>query len=332
MNRVPGISFVTGAAGHIGNVLVRQLLERGEQVRVLLLPDESRAPLAGLDIQAVEGDILDSDLLHRALAGAQHVYHLAGLISIMPGWNPRVRQVNVQGTRHMIRAACQAGVERLVYASSIHALSRAPHGVVIDETLLFDPLHALSAYDQSKAEASLLAQDAACLGLDTVIVCPTGVVGPYDFRGSEMGHIILSAMRSRLQFVVDGAYDFVDVRDVAAGLILACEKGRLGESYLLSGERLSLSDLLDLVQEATGKAHLRVRVPMSLVKIAAHLGPPYYRLTRTKPRLTPYAIATLTSNSVISSAKARRQLGYVPRPLRETIHDTVQWFSEHGAL
>jgi dihydroflavonol-4-reductase len=328
---MPGISFVTGAAGHIGNALVRQLLERGEQVHVLLLPGESCAPLAGLDIQAVEGDVLDSDLLHRALAGAQHVYHLAGLISIMPGWNPRVRQVNVQGTRHIIRAARQAGVARLVYTSSIHALSRAPHGVVIDEALVFDPLYTLSAYDQSKAEASLLAQDAACSGLDTVIACPTGVIGPYDFRGSEMGRIILNAMHSRLQFVINGAYDFVDVRDVAAGLVLACEKGRSGESYLLSGERLSLSGLLDLMQEATGMRYMRMPVPMSLAKIAAHLGPPYYRLTRTKPRLTPYAIVTLASNSVISNAKARRELGYVPRSLRETIYDTVQWFSEHGA-
>lgn len=323
------VNFVTGATGHIGNVLVRKLLERGEKVRVLILPGENRQPLEGMDVEEIEGDILDHKGLRQAMEGAQRVYHLAGVISIMPGKNNFVRRVNVQGTRNVIRAAREAKVDRLVYTSSIHALYRAPHGITIDEHIPFDPEHAISAYDQSKAEASLLVQDAACLGLDAVIACPTGVIGPYDYRGSEMGHIILDAMRVRTQFVINGAYDFVDVRDVADGLILAGEKGRAGESYILSGERLSLGGLLDQMQHVTGLRYLRLHVPMNLVRFAAIFGPLYYRLAKAKPRLTPYAIATVTSNSVISNAKARQELGYMPRSLSETIRDTVQWFYEH---
>ena len=323
------INLVTGATGHIGNVLVRQLLERGEKVRALILPGEDRRCLDGLDIEQVEGNVLDREKLRQSMQGARRVYHLAGVISIMPGKNPWVRQVNVQGTRNVIRAAREAEVQRLVYTSSIHALHRAPHGITIDENVPFDPEHAISAYDQSKAEASLLVQDAACMGLDAVIACPTGVIGPYDYRGSEMGHIIRGALQARLQFIVNGAYDFVDVRDVAQGLILAGDKGRQGESYILSGERLSLGGLLDLIQRVTGLRYLRLHVPMDLARFAAVFGPLYYRIARTKPRLTPYAIATVASNSVISNAKARQELGYAPRSLSETIRDTVQWFHEH---
>lgn len=320
-------NFVTGATGHVGNVLARKLLERGEKVRALILPGENCRSLAGLDIEAVAGNVLDLDTLRRGMDAAQRVYHLAGVISIMPGKNDFVRRVNVQGTRNVLRAARQAGVTRLVYTSSIHALHRVPHGVTIDENVPFDTQHAISAYDQSKAEASLLVQEAARQGLDAVIACPTGVVGPYDYLGSEMGHVILGAMRSRIQLVINGAYDFVDVRDVAEGLIQAGEKGRTGASYILSGERLSLSGLLDLVASVTGLRHRRLPVPMVLARAAAHFGPLYYRLTQTAPRLTPYAIATITSNSTISSARARRELGFAPRPLRESIHDAVQWFS-----
>jgi dihydroflavonol-4-reductase len=321
--------LVTGATGHIGNVLVRQLAERGEMVRALVLPGEDRSPLQDLPLEILEGDVLDSDSLQRAMQGVSSVYHLAGIISIMPGRNEIVRRVNVEGTRNVLRAAARTGIQRLVYTSSIHALHRAPHGVTIDEQIPFDPEHAISAYDRSKAEASLLVQDAACLGLDAVIACPTGVIGPYDYRGSEMGGIIHTAMRSGLQFLINGEYDFVDVRDVAQGLILVSEHGRSGESYILSGERISLTGIYEVVQKVTGLRHIRLPVPMGLAHLAAIFAPMYYRLAHARPALTPYALATVTSNSVISSAKARRELGYAPRSLSESIRDTVVWLTEY---
>jgi dihydroflavonol-4-reductase len=268
---------------------------------------------------------LDFQSLLCAFANVDVVYHLAGIISILPGRDSMVQVVNVLGTRNVIQAAISMGVRRLVYTSSIHALRRVPHGILIDETVPFDPEHAISSYDSSKASASLEVLTAVQNGLDAVIVCPTGVIGPYDYRGSEMGQLILDCVEQKPMLYVDGAYDFVDVRDVAQGLILAGEKGRCGESYILSGERIEVMDIIRIVQEILGKRLFRLKIPMSLAQLAAGITPLYYRLSHVRQRFTPYSLATIVSNSVISHAKACQELGYQPRPLRESLRDTVKW-------
>ena len=325
------MNLVTGATGHIGNVLVRQLLEKGEKVRALILHGEDLTPLKGINVETVVGDVLDPESLKLALEGVQRVFHLAGIVSIMPGRDELVRRVNVDGTINIIRAAIQAGVRRLVYTSSIHAIVRAPHGVNIDETLPFDMHNPVGEYDRSKAEATLAVQEAVKQGFDAVIVCPTGVIGPYDYRTSEMGSLIRDCAEQKPQMYVDGAYDFVDVRDVAEGIILAGEKGRTGESYILSGERISVRYLLETIREVTGKGFFILKIPFSLARFIARYTPLYYRLTNTRPRFTPYSLDTLRSNSVISHSKAERDLGYHPRPLRQALTDTIQWFREHRA-
>ncbi len=326
------MNLITGATGHIGNVLVRELIDQGEAVRALVLPGESQTALRGLPLEFIEGDVLDYTSLQAAMQGVEVVYHLAGLISIMPGADPLIPLVNVAGTRNVIHAAREAGVQRLVYTSSIHALTRPPHGVTIDETIPFDPLHAISAYDQSKATASLLVVEAAGQGLDAVVVCPTGVIGPYDYRSSEMGQLIESIVQRKPQFIINGAYDFVDVRDVARGLILARKHGRSGESYILSGEQISLSQVVQMVQDITGIRTLEVSLPVALARLATRVTPWYYRLSGKTPRLTPYALETVQSNSVISHAKAQRELGYRPRRLAESIADTVRWLLENRGI
>ncbi len=318
--------LVTGATGHIGNVLVRKLLERGEQVRALILPGEDTTSLQGMDVEHVEGDVLDFSSLWQAFSGVKGVFHLAGVISIMPGEIPLVRRVNVEGTLNVLKAAMQAGVERLVYTSSIHALARIPHGEVVDEQTPFDPENPYGTYDQSKAQATLEVQKAAQAGLNAVIACPTGVIGPFDFRGSMMGSVIRSAAERKLTPYVDGAYDFVDVRDVADGLIAASEQGRVGEAYILSGQRISVRYLLETVREVTGRGFPRFKVPLALAEFAAHFTPTYYHLTKASPRFTPYSLEVLQSNSQISHEKASRELGYRPRPLYESIRDAVHWF------
>ncbi|PWH17091.1 MAG: epimerase [Anaerolineae bacterium] len=318
--------LVTGATGHIGNVLVRTLLEHGEQIRALILPGEDTTPLSGLDVEQVPGDILDCTALRHALQGVKTVFHLAGVISILPGEQPRVRQINVQGTLNVLKTAMQTGVERLIYTSSIHALARLPHGQTVDEQTPFDPHNPYGVYDQSKAQATLAVQQAAAEGLPAVIACPTGVIGPFDFRGSFMGSLIRSAATQQMTPYVDGAYDFVDVRDVAAGLLAAWKKGRPGETYILSGEQITIKALLETVRQITGKNFLQVRVPLALARLVARFTPLYYRLTQRTPRFTPYALEVLQSNCQISHAKASRELGYQPRPLYESIRDTVHWF------
>jgi dihydroflavonol-4-reductase len=237
--------------------------------------------------------------------------------------------VNVEGTKNILAEARRSGVERLIYTSSIHAIQRAPQGVCIDERLPFDPQNPVGEYDRSKAEASLAVQQAMLEGLNSVIVCPTGVIGPNDYRHSELGQLILDCMEEKTQFYVDGAYDFVDVRDVADGMLLAAEKGRTGETYILSGQQLAVRNIIDILWEMTGKRFNRIHIPFSLAKAASAFTPFYYRLSGTKPRFTPYSLATLRSNSDISHEKASRELGYRPRNLMETLADTVDWFQRN---
>jgi dihydroflavonol-4-reductase len=320
------MNLVTGATGHIGNVLVRKLLDAGQSVRALILPGEDTLPLRDLPIEQVSGDVLDPPSLSKAMTGVSRVFHLAGIISILPGRNELLRMVNVEGTKNIVAAAKRGGVQRLIYTSSIHAIHRAPEGVRIDERQPFDPRNPVGEYDRSKAEASLAVQAAAAEGLDSVIVCPTGVIGPNDYRRSELGQLILDCVDEKTQFYVDGAYDFVDVRDVADGMLLAADKGRSGETYILSGQRLSVKSIIDLLWEMTGKRFARIHIPFSLAQAASAFTPIYYRLSGAKPRFTPYSLSTLRSNSEISHEKASRELGYHPRKLLETLADTVEWF------
>ena len=322
--------LVTGATGHIGNVLIRKLVEKGEKVRALILPGEDTSSIQGLDVEKISGNVLDEDSLDTSFKGVQRVFHLAGIISIMPGKDPLVKRVNVEGTVNVLKAAMQAGVERLVYTSSIHALARIPHGKMVDEQVSYDPENPFGAYDQSKAQATLLVQRAAEAGFDAVIACPTGVIGPYDYRSSLMGAVIRSAALRKLTPYVEGAYDFVDVRDVADGLMAAAEKGKSGSSYILSGHRISVRYLLDTVHEITGQGFARFKIPFPLARFASRFTPIYYRLSHGIPRFTPYSLEVLQSNSFISHAKATHELGYHPRPLFESIQDTIQWFFEQS--
>jgi dihydroflavonol-4-reductase len=320
------MNLVTGATGHIGNVLVRKLIAAGEAVRVLILPGEDTSPLLGLPLERVTGDVLDISSLRNAMRGVTRVFHLAGIISILPGKDLFVRRVNIDGTKNVISAARQAGVQRLIYTSSIHAIRRVPHGERIDERLPFDPENTAGEYDRSKAEASLAVLEASRQGLDSVIICPTGVIGPNDYRRSELGQLILDCVDQKTQFYVDGAYDFVDVRDVADGLIQAAERGRSGETYILSGETLSVRRIIDMLWDLTGRRFTRIYVPFSVARFAARFTPLLYIHRKIKPRFTSYSLETLRSNSDISHAKATAELGYHPRRLMETFADTVDWF------
>ena len=320
--------LVTGGTGHIGNVLVRSLLGRGENVRVLALPKEDRSMLGDLAVEWAEGDVLELESLKQAAKGVDVVYHLAGLISIMPGMDSKVWQVNVEGTRNVIAACRDAGVRRLVYTSSIHSFTRVPAGTLVDERIPFDPDNPIGVYDRSKAAATLSVLEAVKEGLDAVIVCPTGVIGPFDYRKSEMGQLISSLIGKGPHILVDGAYDFVDVRDVVQGLMLVAEKGRSGEVYILSGEQVRMLELHEIVALETGSRTPLVMLPKKLAKALASILPFFYKLLRLTPRFTPYAFETVMGNSLYSCEKAQRELGYKPRRLRQSIGDTIAWWRE----
>lgn len=322
-------TLITGATGHIGNVLTRLLCLKGRRVRALVLPGEDCRPIEDLDVEKISGDITQPETISDAFKDVDTVFHLAGAISIMPGKNPQLWRINVQGTRNAINAAMQAGVQRFVYASSIHAIHRTHKGTIIDETLPFDPNNPYGEYDRTKAQASLEVLKAIEEGLNAVIVLPTGVIGPYDFRRSEIGQIILDYLDEKPQFFVNGAYDFVDVRDVAEGFIQAAQFGQTGESYILSGEQLTIQEFFKILQQVTQKRVSTFHVPITLARFAAFFTPLYYHLTDKKPKFTPYSLEVLGSNSTISYSKAYDQFNYNPRRLQDTIRDTVSWFKEN---
>ena len=285
--------------------------------------------MEGLPIERVEGNILDRKSLAVAFAGVDTVYHLAALVSLLEVHAPLLQRVNVEGTCNVLLAARQSKVRRLVYTSSIHALTRPPAGVTIDESLPFDISNPAGPYDRSKAMASLVVQVAQAAGLDAVIVCPTGVIGPFDFRRSEMGEMILEWMGRKLHFLVQGGFDFVDVRDVARGHILAAKYGRSGETYILGGQHIGVRQLCALVQKLAGSHSPALQLPPWAAVTAAWLAEGYYRLSHTRPRFTRYSLETLLSNSAISSSKAVRELGYSSRALGDSLADTVAWWLEN---
>ena len=324
---------VTGATGLLGNVLVRGLVAReAAPVRVLARPTADMRALAGLDLEVVHGDVRDPASLLAAFAGADMVFHLAGIVSIERGGLPRLRETNVEGTRNVLAACRQAGVRRLLHCSSIHAFVVPAAGSCLTEESPIDPSQAAAAYDRTKAEATLLVLDAAKQGLDAVIVFPTGVLGPYDFRPSYTGELILACAQGRLHAYVDGAYNFVDVRDVAAGIIAAAEKGRSGEGYILTGHNVTVRELLHAVETAAGAPAPRLRLPFGLVRAFSFLIPTYYWATRQKPLFTTYSLDVISSGCTMTNDKAERELGYRPRPFAETMDDTVRWFRRQHML
>lgn len=327
------VVIVTGATGHIGNVLVRELLARGVDVHALVLPDDDKRPLAGLNVEAVYGDITDPASLKSAFAGAELVFHLAGIVTIMPGMASILERVNVGGTRNVIAACRASGAHRLVYTSSIHAIVEPPLGTVIDESQPFDPDRVPDGYARSKARATLLLLDEVRKGgLDAVICCPTGVIGPWDYGISNIGQLILDFASGHLKSYVSGAYDFVDVRDVARGLILAADKGQSGRHYIFSGAQVQVPELMEELARDIGYPAPTYRIPTAIARTAGILASVYYRLLRRKPVFTAYSIDVLRSNSLVSSARAREELGFTSRPWQESIRDHVEWFRTEGML
>ena len=323
--------LVTGATGHIGNVLVRKLISQGQDVRVLTLPGDDLRPLEGLTLERVEGDVTDIDSLLPVFDGVNVVFHLAGIISIMPGQDELLYKVNVEGTRNVVKTCLKMGVKRLIFTSSVHALNEPPQGTIIDEKCSFKPEYSRGGYDRTKAQASLEVLEGVRKGLDAVIVCPSGIIGPCDYNVSQMGQLILNYMKGDMKVYIDGAYDFVDVRDVAQGLILACENGESGESYILSGEKITVKDLLRILEKTTGVKAPSFKMPLWLANAAGKITPIYYRHRKTKPLFTSYSAEVLVSNCDISNNKARLALGYNPRPLKKSIEDSVEWFRKNSS-
>lgn len=325
-----GETVVTGAAGHIGAVLVRLLLARGVRPRAVVHRDE-RA-LEGLDVERVRADVLDVSSLRAAFDGAEIVFHLAARISIEARDAALTEAVNVSGVENVVDACLAASVRRLVHFSSIHALSPEPRdGVVAEDRGLCDGMP-VPHYDLSKAGGERALAAGLARGLDAVTVNPTGVIGPYDFAPSLMGETLLRLARRELPGLVTGSFDWVDVRDVCAGALTAAERGRSGHRYLLSGHRGSVVEIAALASAVTGVPAPGLVVPMWLARAGAPVATAWERARGRRALSTSAALHALRNHGDVSHGKATAELAYAPRPLATTIADTYRWFAERGLV
>jgi dihydroflavonol-4-reductase len=318
---------VTGATGHLGNVLVRELLRLGKRVRALAQPGDDCRALAGLGIDVVRGDVLRPETLSSAFAGVEVVFHLAGVVSISSLDVEQVRTVNIEGTRNVVDASRKAGIRRLVYTSSVHAFTEPGRGGVLTEAAGYDPMLAPGDYGKAKAMASRIVLEAVRGGLDAVIVNPVAVLGPNDYLLSEMGELIRMYARQAVPAGVDGRYDFVDVRDVATGHLLAAERGRPGESYLLSGARMTVREVMRILAEESGRKPPAFFLPLPVAAGIAAFAPIFEKLTGRRALLTPYSVHTISVDFEIRDRRARDELGYSSMPVERSLRDAWAWMT-----
>jgi dihydroflavonol-4-reductase len=310
---------------------VRALVSAGESVRAVDIRPGSA--LEGSAAEFVRGDVLDPATLKGAFAGADFVLHLAAKISIAGDPDGSVRRVNVDGVRHVAEAALEAGVGRMVHCSSLHAYDVGATRGPVRETGLRATDPALPAYDRSKAEGEVELRRVIDRGLDGVILNPSGMFGPVDPEPSRMGRAFLAMFRGRMPISVTGGFDWVDVRDVAAAVISAAERGRTGENYLIGGHRASFAELGRLAAEVSGRRPPRLTVPLGPVRLAAEVA---LRIAGPKRAgrllLTPESLHALATDPDVDCSKASAELGYRPRPLAETVADLHAAFIDDGRL
>ena len=319
---------VTGAAGHVGANLVSLLVARGAAVRAVDRVDAPSA-LAGLGVAWERADVLDPASIRAAFEGADVVYHLAARISVTGDPDGSVRRTNVDGVRNVAEAALAAGVRRLVHCSSVHAFDLEHSREPLDEEGPRSILPRLPAYDRSKAAGEAVLREVIDRGLDAVVVNPTGVIGPLDLAPSRMGRFFLALRDGRLPALLGGGFDWVDVRDVAATLAAAAERGRTGQGYLAPGRWMSLRELALLAHEATGCRVPRV-VPMTVARAWSPVGTRLGRSTDDPLMYTGEALHAIRFGAHVSGAKAEGELGHTARPTEDTVRDLYAWFEAAG--
>lgn len=316
--------IVTGMSGHLGGVVVRYLCKCGKKVTGLLLPGEKN-PFP--DISVVYGDITDKNSLRSLFTSASEriVIHCAGQVSISSFDGLSLWNTNVIGTRNIVDLAVEYGVKKFIYISSVHAIPEFPDGITITEITDFNLSNVVGDYAKTKAAATEYVLEAVKNGLPACVVHPSGIIGPYDPGSGQMSAVLRMYLKKRLPAGVTGGYDFVDVRDVAKGIVSCCEKGRNGECYILSGHYYSVKDFLELAAQAASRKPPEWYIPLKMITPLAVFWEKTLHFLGKKTVFTPYSLYTLSTNGNFSHAKASRELGYVARGREQTVHDMVRW-------
>jgi dihydroflavonol-4-reductase len=331
--RAGDLVLVTGASGFLGSAVARALVARGVRLRVLVRSSSPRDNLAGLGCEVVTGDLTDRSSLGTALRGVRYLFHVAADYRLWARDPAAILRANVDGTRNLMLEAQAAGTERIVHTSSVATLKLAGAKGPVDETAPLSPEEAIGVYKRSKTLAeraveAMIQHDK----LPAVIVNPTTPIGPYDIKPTPTGRILLDAARGRIPAFVDTGLNFAHVDDIAEGHLLAFERGRIGERYILGGENVLLRELLATIADAAGRRAPRISLPRAPIIPLAYVAQAFSHLTGKEPLLTVDALRMSRYHMFFTSAKAERELGYRSRPYREGVADALTWFQKAGYL
>jgi dihydroflavonol-4-reductase len=322
---------LTGAAGHLGAAVLQELSGRNIPVKALIRDIDTRA-CTDLPVEIIKGDMLHTGVLSNLMQDCDTVIHSAALISVNGDPKGLVHKTNVAGTQLAIDTALQAGIKRFIHISSIHAYRQKPSLEILDEQR--EPVTENAfAYDRSKQAGKEIALAANNRGMEVIVIHPTSIIGPYDFKPSLMGKVLIDLYKGKLPFIFNGGFDFCDCRDVANAIVNAASMGKPGEAYLLAGKWHSLKELAQCLSAAA----LKKINPVALSSTTAKFGLPFVKLLagiqKKEPLYTVEALdALFTGNRLISSEKARAALGYTTRSFQETVYDTFLWFKNNGYL
>ena len=330
--------LVTGAAGFLGGTICRQLIERGENVRAFVLPSDPAMKYVPREAEIVEGDLTDVDSLEKLFAVEEGtetiVLHIASIVTVNPDYSSKVMEVNVDGTKNIIRL-CLSHPEckKLVYCSSTGAIPEAAMGKAIKEVRRFDPDEVVGCYSRSKAMASQAVLDAVHeQGLNACIVHPSGIMGPEDYAIGETTGTLIKIIKGEMPAGIDGSFNLCDVRDLAAGTIAAADKGKAGECYILANEPVSFRDFSRMVSDEAGCKKVGMFLPIWAANMMGGMMEKQAKKKGTKPMMTRFSVYNLARNNKFDSTKAIRELGYSTRSYRDTIHDEIQWLKAAGKI
>ena len=325
-------ALVTGATGFVGAAVARALDAAGWQVRVLARRGSNRSNLQSPAWDVVEGDLADLKSLERALEGCTGLFHLAADYRLGARDPTQLYRTNVEGTRRILSAARTAGVPRIVYTSSVATIGIPSDGSPGEERTPVAESHMIGHYKRSKFLAEEVARDAARTGMSVVIVNPSTPVGPGDIKPTPTGQLVLDAASGRMPAYVDTGLNIVHVDDVAAGHLLAFERGRAGERYILGGEDMTLQTILGQIARLVGRAPPRIRLPYAAVLPVAYLAEGFAKISGRSGRVTLEGVRMSRKRMFFSSAKAVSELGYRWRPPLQAFEDALRWYRERGLL
>lgn len=332
------IYLVTGAAGFLGSNIVRQLVDKNEKVRAFVLPTDESKKYLPKQAEIFEGDLCDIESLEKFFTVPSDTeticLHIASIVTVNPEYNQKVMDVNVGGTKNIIKLCLEhKECKKMIYCSSTGALKELPKGTKIKEQETLSPEGLLDCYSQSKALATQAVLDAVKNNnLNACVVHPSGILGPIDYAIGETTKVQLQIINGEMPAGIDGSFNLSDVRDLATGIINAVEKGHKGECYILANEEIPFKKFSKLVAKEAGVKPIKVFLPIWFANIIASIAEKQAKRKGTRPLMTTFSVYNLARNNNFDYSKAVKELDYKTRPVEETIHDEIKWYKESGLI